>query len=160
MASPVVSWSPSHTLLPESSTVLLDHISAHSSKLAILPNVQCPTNAHSLKSQLLTQLFVSFYDLAASHSTKLLFLFIPPPLTYKYQVVHCKTLLMKDTMPFHSNTSLFFDWYSDQLLWIVLTNTVLFPWNALPSSISKIYLSFKAHLKYYYLQELLPIHLH
>lgn len=60
----------------------------------------------------------------------------------------------------HSDTSFLSPWYTNQLLWIALPNTVLFPWNAFPSSISKIYLSFKAPFKHYHLQEVFPIHLH
>ena len=75
--------------------------------------------------------------------------------------VHCKTLFMKEAK----------DWFTFRQTFLLslvhilatlnsIANTILFPWNASPSSISKIYLLFKAPFKRYHPQEVFSILLH
>lgn len=148
-----VFWPLPHTFPLGSSPVLLDYISKHSSKLAILfKNVQCP---HCPQPKIPTPypaICAPLWSGCTPLSQTSPSLYPLPP-----QVAHCKTLLLKEAMHFHSDTSFLFHWYSDQLLWIALPKTLLFPWNAFLSSISKICLS---PLKCCHLQEVFPIHRH
>lgn len=139
------------------SSLLLDYVS----KFAILLKiVQCHTLAHSLKSELLTLLFASFciwlHPTLPNFSFSLFYLL---PTSACWPIVSL-SWWREQWVALHSDTSFLSQWYANQLLWIALPNTVLFPRNAFPSSISKIYLSFKAPFKCYHCQEVFPIHLH